>query len=60
MQIAYLSGSLAGLYFDAIQACRRYQLSQEELLAWEIKFKSDGTPALRTTRVQQYRRLSLP
>ena len=42
------------------EACRRYQLSAEELFAWEVKFKTDGTAALRTTRVQQYRRLSLP
>ena len=28
------------------EACRRYQLSEEELLAWEAAFKTYGNPGL--------------
>ncbi len=38
------------------EACRVYQLSQEELLSWERAFEIHGLPGLRTTRTQQYRR----
>jgi hypothetical protein len=37
------------------EACRRYQLSEEELLAWQRAFEAYGFPGLRTTRVQNYR-----
>jgi transposase-like protein len=39
-------------------ACRTYQLSEEELLSWERAFEINGLAGLRTTRIQQYRRSS--
>jgi transposase-like protein len=38
------------------EACRVYQLSQEELLSWERAFEIHGLAGLRATRVQQYRK----
>lgn len=38
------------------QACRRYQLSEEEFRSWERAFDIHGLYGLRTTRTQQYRR----
>jgi len=38
------------------EACRAYQLSEEELLSWERAFEIHGLAGLRATRVQQYRR----
>jgi hypothetical protein len=38
------------------EACRCYQLSEEELLSWERAFEIHGLAGLRTTRIQQYRR----
>jgi hypothetical protein len=37
------------------EACRRYQLSEEEFLSWQQAFESHGLPGLRSTRLQQYR-----
>lgn len=37
------------------EACRVYQLSQEELLSWDRAFELHGLPGLRVTRIQQYR-----
>ncbi len=37
------------------EACRRYQLTEEELLAWQRAFEAHGLPGLRSTRLQQYR-----
>src|SRR5271169_4132122 len=37
------------------EACRRYQLSEEEFLSWQHAFESHGLPGLRSTRLQQYR-----
>jgi len=42
------------------EACRVYQLSEEELLSWERAFEIHGLPGLRATRVQQYRRTRRP
>ena len=42
------------------EACRVYQLSQEELLSWERAFEIHGLPGLRATRLQQYRRTRRP
>jgi hypothetical protein len=39
------------------QACQVYQLTEEEFLSWKHAFETHGFPGLRTTRVQQYRRL---
>jgi transposase-like protein len=38
------------------EACRVYQLSEEELVSWERAFETHGLAGLRATRVQQYRR----
>ncbi len=37
------------------EACRRYQLTEEELIAWQRAFEAYGLPGLRSTRLQQYR-----
>jgi transposase len=37
------------------EACRAYQLSEEEFLSWERAFEKHGLAGLRTTRVQDYR-----
>jgi transposase-like protein len=37
------------------EACRRYQLSEEEFLSWQQAFESHGLPGLRSNRLQQYR-----
>ena len=39
------------------EACRRYQLSKEEFLAWQRAFEVHGLPGLRSTRIQSYRDL---
>ena len=39
------------------QACEVYQLTEEEFLSWKHAFYTHGFPGLRTTRIQQYRRL---
>ena len=39
------------------EACRRYQLSEEEFLAWQRAFEAYGLPGLRTTRIKIYRDL---
>jgi hypothetical protein len=36
-------------------ACRVYQLSEEEFLSWARAFKTYGLAGLRATRIQQYR-----
>lgn len=40
------------------EACRTYQLSEEEFLSWKRAFEINGLAGLRTTRIQQYRRSS--
>jgi hypothetical protein len=42
------------------EACRYYQLSEEEFLSWERALERHGVAGLRTTRVQQYRTSRLP
>ena len=37
------------------EACRRYELSEEEFFAWERGIETHGVPGLRTTRLQIYR-----
>jgi transposase-like protein len=43
-----------------VEACRRYHLSEEELLAWQRAFEAHGLPGLRVTRLQRYRNLLHP
>jgi transposase-like protein len=42
------------------EACRRYQLTEEEFRTWQRAFEAHGLPGLRATRVQQYRPRPLP
>jgi transposase-like protein len=37
------------------EACRRYQLTEEEFRAWQRAYQAHGLPGLRATRLQQYR-----
>ena len=37
------------------EACRRYNLSEEEFRTWQRAFEAHGLPGLRATRLQQYR-----
>ena len=37
------------------EACRRYELSEEEFRAWERGIEAHGVPGLRATRLQIYR-----
>ena len=37
------------------EACRRYQLTEEEFRAWQRAYAAHGLPGLRATRLQQYR-----
>lgn len=37
------------------EACRVYQLSEEEFLSWQRAFEKHGLAGLRATRIQQYR-----
>ena len=37
------------------EACRRYELSVEEFLAWQHAIDTHGVPGLRVTRLQIYR-----
>ena len=41
-------------------ACRRYELSEEEFYAWERGIESHGIAGLRSTRLQIYRDGRLP
>ena len=42
------------------EACRRYELSEEEFRSWQRTYQSHGVPGLRATRVQQYRPPPVP
>jgi transposase-like protein len=42
------------------EACRRYQLTEEEFRAWQRAYDAHGLPGLRATRLQQYRTPSSP
>jgi transposase-like protein len=37
------------------EACRRYNLSEEEFRGWQRAFEAHGLASLRATRPQQYR-----
>jgi Protein of unknown function (DUF1153) len=37
------------------EALSRYQLTEEEFLAWQRAYEAHGLPGLRATRLQQYR-----
>lgn len=40
------------------EACERYDLSAEEVDCWRTSYARAGVPALRVTRIQQYREVS--
>jgi transposase-like protein len=42
------------------EACRRYQLTEEEFRAWQRAYDVHGLPGLRATRLQQYRPVPSP
>lgn len=42
------------------EVCRRYQISTEEFLSWQRAYETYGLPGLRSTRLQQYRRIPSP
>ena len=42
------------------EACRRYDLSEEEFRAWERDIEIHGVAGLRSTRLQIYRKTSAP
>jgi transposase-like protein len=42
------------------EACRRYNLTEEEFRAWQRAFEAHGLPGLRATRLQQYRSSPTP
>ena len=49
---------LAALRSGAItreEACRRYALSEEELLSWQRAFEAHGLTGLRATRLRAHR-----
>ena len=50
--VAAVQGGLLSLD----EACRRYNLTAEEFLAWQYAIDRFGTDGLRTTRIQQYRK----
>ena len=37
------------------EACRRYELSEEEFSSWQRSFETHGINGLRVTHLQQYR-----
>jgi transposase-like protein len=42
------------------EACRRYQLTEEEFRTWQRAYEAHGLPGLRATRLQQYRNRPRP
>lgn len=52
---ASVVAAVCGGVLSAQEACRRYRLSLEELLAWQRAVERHGIPGLRVTRLQLYR-----
>jgi hypothetical protein len=42
------------------EACRRYEMSEEEFLTWQRAFETYGVNSLRATCLQQYREALYP
>ena len=42
------------------EACRRYELTEEEFRSWQRDYERHGLAGLRATRVQQYRPAPTP
>jgi Protein of unknown function (DUF1153) len=56
---AVVAAARAGL-ISREEACARYMLSDEELVAWERALDQNGVPGLRSTRLQAYRYTRIP
>ena len=52
--VAAVRGGLLSLE----QACARYTLTAEEFLSWQSSIEQYGLPGLRSTRIQQYRKVT--
>jgi hypothetical protein len=52
---AEVVAAIRGGLLSVDDACRRYDLSEEEILSWQRLIESHGMMGLRTTRVHQYR-----
>ncbi|MBV8132374.1 MAG: DUF1153 domain-containing protein [Alphaproteobacteria bacterium] len=52
---AAVVAAIRGGVLSSREACERYELSLEELAAWEAALDRDGIPGLRVTRLQIYR-----
>jgi len=52
---AAVVAAVCGGEISAEEACRRYQLSEEEFFAWLRAFETYGVHGLRAMSVQQYR-----
>ena len=54
---AELVAAIRGGLLTIEDACKRYQLSEEELESWAASLDRFGLRGLRSTRLQQYRKL---
>lgn len=54
---AELVAAIRGGLLTVEDACERYQLSEEELESWTVSLDKFGLRGLRSTRLQQYRKL---
>jgi transposase-like protein len=52
---AAVVAAVSGGQITLEEACRRYQLSEEEFSSWQRAFERYGVHALRATRLQHYR-----
>ncbi len=52
---AEVVAAVRGELLTVEDACRRYDISQEEFQCWERLFDRHGVKGLRTTRLQNYR-----
>lgn len=54
---AVVVAAVRGGLLSIDEACERYRLSSDEFMGWLAKFDREGLKGLRTTRIQEYRRL---
>ncbi|MEL6324006.1 MAG: DUF1153 domain-containing protein [Pseudomonadota bacterium] len=54
---AEVVAAVAGGLLSENDACERYGLSEEEFSGWVKLYTTHGAKGLRTTRIQQYRRV---
>ncbi|VWX50513.1 hypothetical protein NOVOSPHI9U_290042 [Novosphingobium sp. 9U] len=52
---AEVVAAVEGGLLSASEACRRYELSLEELVSWQRAVERDGLSGLRATKLQQNR-----